>query len=136
MRRRIAIVTPWYGPEATGGAETLARELAGHLRMTDDVTIVTTTARSFLTSWSKDYFKAGRSKENGYSVLRFRLSDRNDAAFHRLNGELMQMPRSEWRTLSRLRGHTEAFIDDSINSLQLEAFLRGKEAASYDAVVF
>src|ERR1700744_3631458 len=100
MRRRIAIVTPWYGPEATGGAETLARELAAHLSATDDVTIVTTTARSFLTSWSKDYFNAGRAKENGYRVLRFRLGNRDDAAFHRLNGELMQMPRAEWSTLS------------------------------------
>ena len=136
MRRRIAIVTPWYGPEATGGAETLARELAGQLSATDDVTIVTTTARSFLTSWSKDHFKPGRTKEHGYSVLRFRLGGRDDAAFHRLNGELMRMPRPDWRGLSRLRWSTEAFVDESINSPQLEAYLAGKAAATYDAVVF
>ncbi len=136
MRRRIAIVTPWYGPEATGGAETLARELASHLSATDDVTIVTTTARSFLASWSKDYFKPGRTKDNGYAVLRFRLGGRDDAAFHRLNGELMQMPRSEWRTLGRLHRDTQAFVNESINSPQLEAYLAGKAAATYDAVVF
>jgi glycosyltransferase involved in cell wall biosynthesis len=135
-RRRIAIVTPWYGPEATGGAETLARELASQLAVTDDVTILTTTSRSFLADWSENSFKAGRTRENGYDILRFRLGTRDNQAFHRLNGELLRMPREEWPALARRRATLEAFIDESINAPLLEDYLRSREAATYDAVVF
>ncbi len=74
MKRRIAIVTPWYGEECTGGAESLARELAARLAVDDDVTILTTTSRSFLHEWDVDFHDAGRTLENGYTVLRFRVA--------------------------------------------------------------
>jgi glycosyltransferase involved in cell wall biosynthesis len=135
-RRRIAIVTPWYGPEASGGAETLAREFAVHLSQADDVTILTTTGRSFLADWGSNYFKPGRTKERGYEVLRFRVGRRNNDEFHRINGELMKASRADWDELVLHRARLEPFIDDSINSPGLEDYLRGSEAAKYDAVVF
>lgn len=136
MTRRIAIVTPWYGPEAVGGAENLARELATHLAATDQVTIVTTTGRSFQSDWSLDHFAAGRTREHGHDVLRFPLADRDVAAFDALNGELMQLPRELWAGLYRQRFRTDAFIEESITSPAMERYLRGREAARYDAVVF
>jgi glycosyltransferase involved in cell wall biosynthesis len=135
-RRRIAIVTPWYGSEATGGAETLARELASHLATSDEVTVLTTTARSFHHSWSEDYFAPGRTVEGGYQVVRFPLGDRDAAAFDRLNGELMRMPAAQWSSLTRQRSRTKPFVDESINSPMLETYLRSKEAARYDAFIF
>lgn len=134
-RRRIAIVTPWYGPEAVGGAENLARELATHLAVTDQVTIITTTGRSFPASWSTEHFRAGRTRENGYEVLRFALGERDARAFDELNGELMQLPRPQWAALSRKRLWTDPFIEQSITSPAMESHLRGS-AARYDAVVF
>lgn len=135
MKRRVAILTPWFGEECTGGAETLARELAGRLARRDAVTVLTTTSRSFLHSWDTDYHKPGRSHENGYEVLRFRVRPRNGEVFNDVNRMLLGLPRDAWRQLRGQRAKTNAFVDESINAPTLEDHLRRRGMSDYDAVL-
>lgn len=132
---RIAILTPWYGEECTGGAETQARELATRLAQRDTVTVLTTTSRSFMHAWDVDYHKSGRTREGACDVLRFALRPRNAEAFNAINEKLLSMPRERWCEIVRSAGTLDAFIDDSINSPSLEAHLRRYAAAQYDAVI-
>ena len=135
-RRRVAIVTPWFGPECTGGAESLARELAERLSAHDEVTVLTTTSRSFLHYWDVDYHKAGETKSAGYSVIRFKVQSRDRGLFAKVNAELLAAPVQSWQSISARRERYEPFISDSINSLDLEDHLRRRAGALYDAVLF
>ena len=132
---RIAILTPWYGEECTGGAETQARELATRLAQSDTVTVLTTTSRSFLHAWDVDYHKRGRTREGGYDVARFAVKPRNAEAFNAINEKLLSLPRERWFDIVRSADTLDAFIEDSINSPNLEAHLRRNAAAQYDAVI-
>lgn len=132
---RIAILTPWFGDECTGGAETLARELAGRLASGDTVTVLTTTSRSFLHEWGVDYHKPGLTREGNYSVLRFRVAPRNADAFAAINEHLLALPKERWYEIEASDDDLDAFIDESINSPDLEQHLRRDAGASYDAVL-
>ena len=137
MRRlRVAIVTPWYGEEATGGAESLARELASRLAAHDEVTVLTTTSRSFIAEWDVDYHKPGRARSGAITVRRFRVNPRNRELFQRLNEELSAIPKGRWAELGRRRAKTDLFIEESINSRELEHHLAHRARSLYDAVVF
>jgi glycosyltransferase involved in cell wall biosynthesis len=135
-KRHVAIVTTWFGPDATGGAESAARELATRLAERERVTILTTTARSFHHDWSADYFRPGTTREGALEVRRFRLDPRDNDAFHRLNGKLLSTPRERWREVTANRIDTDPFIKHSINSTELENHLRKEAPSRYDAVAF
>ncbi|HEY1727960.1 MAG TPA: glycosyltransferase [Candidatus Baltobacteraceae bacterium] len=135
MKRSIALLTPWYGPECTGGAESLARELAERLSVENKVTILTTTSRSFLHDWDKDFHKAGRSKEGSKDVLRFRVRRRDRRIFNDLNTSLLELPQERWGEVARSRSFTDPFIENSINSPDLENYLARESASHYDAVL-
>lgn len=114
----LSFVTPWYGPEATGGAETACRQTAERMAAAGlDVEILTTTSRSFLAAWDKDHFKPGKSVENGVTIQRFKVSKRNVPVFDGINGRL-------------LAGHAIsekeeiAFVNEMINSADLVAHMR------------
>lgn len=71
---RIAIVTPRYGAEIGGGAETQAREFAEEaVRQGWTVEVWTTCARDHYT-WANEW-PAGRSLVNGVPVVRFPLTE-------------------------------------------------------------
>ncbi len=135
-RRRVAIVTPWYGEESHGGAELLARELAVRLAEQDEVTVLTTTSRSFLAEWDANYYKPGKKREGNHSVVRFPICIRDRERFQRLNDELLTTPRAEWSRLRDRRTKTDPFIDESINSTGLERHLASKARFLYDRVLF
>lgn len=135
MKRRVAILTPWFGEECTGGAELQARELAMRLSVRDSVTVLTTTSRSFLHSWDVGYHKPGRYSERGYDVVRFPVEPRNVEAFNRVNQELLGLARERWPEISTHPARTEAFIEESINAPRLEDHLRRQAASRYDAIL-
>jgi len=135
VKRRIAILTPWYGQECTGGAEMLARELAQRLSERDAVTVLTTTSRSFLHEWDKDYHKPGRFRDGNYDVVRFRVRRRNSEAFAANNEQLLGLPRHRWPEISRYGIRTDFFLDESINSPELEAHVKRQGGAWYDAIL-
>jgi glycosyltransferase involved in cell wall biosynthesis len=136
MRNRIGLVTPWYGDEAVGGAESLVRELATRLARTHEVTILTTTSRAFLSEWDESYFAAGVTRENGYTVNRFRVDQRKKALFDAVNSALLELPIERWDELRLRSEETAAFIDESINSRELELYLREHASNKHDAVIF
>ena len=137
-RRRLALVTPWYGSELIGGAERLAWELSHALaRRSIDVDVLTTTCRSFHDDWGANYHRAGLRNVNGISVRRFKVDSRDRVAFSRANAKLVTLPRiSLWRDVSPLpERDAQAFFSDNIRSSALLDHLRARGAA-YDAVLF
>jgi glycosyltransferase involved in cell wall biosynthesis len=80
---RVAVVVQRYGAEVNGGAEVLARRVAGLLAGAADVTVLTTRALDYRT-WA-DHFPAGEDRVEGVRVLRFGVPEpRDPAAFDRL----------------------------------------------------
>ncbi len=74
---RIAFVVPRYGPEVLGGAETLCRVLAEHLRATGvDVEVLTTTAIDHFL-WT-DHHRPGSEVIGGVPVHRFAVDPHRD----------------------------------------------------------
>lgn len=136
---RVALVTPWYGRELLGGAERLAWDLSHALVASGaDVTVLTTTCRSFLDDWSSNYHRAGRRRtESGVVLQRFRVDARDRVAFNRANNALTGLPRIALRTdRSPLDARlTRAFVGENVNSRALLEHLR-EHATSYDAIVF
>jgi glycosyltransferase involved in cell wall biosynthesis len=82
-RPRVALVVQRYGAEVNGGAEVLARRIAGILAATAEVTVLTTRALDYRT-WA-DHFPAGDDRVEGVRVLRFGVPEpRDPEAFDRL----------------------------------------------------
>jgi glycosyltransferase involved in cell wall biosynthesis len=74
---RLGIVVQRYGREVVGGAETLARDIAQRLNVSDtDVTVFTTTARNYIT-WENEY-KPGDSILKGVNIKRFPVEKPRD----------------------------------------------------------
>lgn len=75
---RIAFVTPRYGPDVVGGAETLCRLIAENLAGNGVATdVLTTCARDHFT-WRNE-LPQGDTIENGVRVRRFRVSESRDS---------------------------------------------------------
>ena len=66
---KLAFVVQRYGAGIAGGSEGHCRELAERLSSRHDITVLTTCARDYVT-WENE-LPAGRSTENGVTVLRF-----------------------------------------------------------------
>nr|QOL00464.1 hypothetical protein [uncultured organism] len=137
-RRRIALVTPWYGRDLAGGAERLAWDLSHALSRTGAlVEVLTTTCRSFHDDWGASYHRAGVSVVDGLVVRRFKVDSRDRAAFARANGKLLSLPREALRRDGQPVDDASArtFAAENITSRALLAFLR-ENGTNYDAVLF
>ena len=92
--KKIAFVTPWYGEDISGGAETFLRGLVHHLYDAGvELEVLTTCVRDFRSDWSADYHPAGVSLCAGIPVRRFPVRPRDTAAFDRVNTRLMKNQR-------------------------------------------
>jgi glycosyltransferase involved in cell wall biosynthesis len=85
----IAIVSPWYGPEVRGGAETDARHLAEHLHTRGvPIEVWTTCGQGADVDWNTNHYPPGRSVINGVPVTRFPVTqidrDRSWPIYRRL----------------------------------------------------
>jgi glycosyltransferase involved in cell wall biosynthesis len=89
---KLAFVTPRYGSEVIGGAETAARMLAERmsLRPDWDVEILTSCALDHLT-WENTE-PAGTTSVNGVTVQRFRTASRRLLEYFELDGKLRVSP--------------------------------------------
>lgn len=68
----ITLVTPWYGPDTTGGAETQARSLAGALHALGiSVRVWSSTGRDSFHPDAQHYYPAGAGEVDGIPVWRF-----------------------------------------------------------------
>jgi glycosyltransferase involved in cell wall biosynthesis len=89
---KVAFVTPRYGPEVMGGAETGARQLAEHLvsELGWEAEAFTTCALDHVT-W-EDVLPAGVSDLNGVTVRRFASVGGRELDFYALDGKLRIAP--------------------------------------------
>ena len=89
---KLAFVVPWYGAQASGGAETAARNTAEALYHQGglDVEVLTTCSREFHGDWSENALPAGLDAVNDVPVRRFPVRPRDAQAFDRINAKLMQ----------------------------------------------
>ncbi|AJM91247.1 glycosyltransferase family 4 protein [Nitrosopumilus piranensis] len=89
--QKIIFVIPWYGKDATGGAEIQCKTLAEHLRDSGlDVEVYTTCSKQFQGEW-KDDLKPGKYLENKIPVHRFRLDKRNKSLFDSINHKIISL---------------------------------------------
>lgn len=115
--KKIGFVTPWFGMDIGGGAEAELRELVLHLKNTDlEFEVLTTCVKSFNSNWGENYHKEGVSVENGITVRRFRVDQRDGAAFDSVNWKLM-------RRMPITREEEEVFIREMINSSEMYRFM-------------
>ena len=98
---KVAFVTPRYGPQVMGGAETAARQLAEHLvsELGWEAEAYTTCALDHVT-W-EDVLPPGDSTLNGVTVRRFPAVAGRSPAFYDLDGRLRVAPREATRREAR-----------------------------------
>ena len=88
---RVALVVQRYGAEVNGGAEALARRVAGLLAEDLDLTVLTTTALDYRT-WA-NHFPAGEDTVEGVPVVRFPVArERDPASFDALSARAYARP--------------------------------------------
>ncbi|MCS6802712.1 MAG: glycosyltransferase family 4 protein [Dehalococcoidia bacterium] len=88
--RALAFVLPWYGADAIGGAELLARQTAERLAAAGvPVEVLTTCARDQFSGWWKDWHRPGARVENGVTVRRFPLRAQHPHRFAAINERLV-----------------------------------------------
>lgn len=114
---KIAFVTPFFGADAAGGAESECRSTAMRLAAAGlDVEILTTCARDLHHNWNMNYHPKGVFREDGLTVRRFRAEPANLSDFSRLNTLIL-----EGGSLSREQ--ETQFMSIFVNSCDLYRYL-------------
>jgi len=87
---KIAIVTPWFSENVSGGAEKFAGGIATCLKNAGlDVEILTTCGRDSFWDWGTDYYPEGVQEISNLTVRRFPLRKRNKKLYEELLGKLL-----------------------------------------------
>jgi glycosyltransferase involved in cell wall biosynthesis len=98
---KVAFVTPRYGPQVMGGAETAARQLAEHLiALTDWEAEAYSTCALDPVTWA-DELEPGDSVINGVPVHRFASTHGRLHDFYELDGQMRLAPRLATRDQGR-----------------------------------
>jgi glycosyltransferase involved in cell wall biosynthesis len=135
---RLALVTPWFGDDATGGAQILSAQLVHELfALGEHVDVLTTCSRSFHDDWSANHFDEGITRFAHYTVRRFRVRARDSGAFSMAN-EVLLSQSPAW-----LREHpqaissrvADAFCAENIQSPGLLKYL-ADWSRRYRAIIF
>src|ERR1041384_6958203 len=88
----VAIVSPWFGVELTGGAEQQAWQIAMRLAARGhSIEVLTTCNRSFHSDSSTNHRPAGGSHERGLLIRRFRVDELAAQAFEQVNAKLLAL---------------------------------------------
>jgi GT2 family glycosyltransferase len=128
LERRIAIVAPFFGREATLPDERFAFEFAAQLALRGDrVSALTTCARSAADDWSANYYRAGRDVSEAFTIERFKVEPRDRPAYGRALLTLSAQERSA--------PAADTFLTEGVRSPTLLAHLR-RVADAYDAFIF
>lgn len=127
--KKIAFVIPWFAEKIPGGAEMETREVTKHLKTAGmDVEILTTCVREFVSDWSENYYPEGEEIIQGVPVKRFKVIERDAAAFDAVNIKLMNgiMPSLN---------EENTFINEMVNSPELYKYI-GEHRDEYTAFIF
>ena len=126
-RPEVAFVVQRYGPEITGGSESLARAVAERLSAAYDITVYTTCARDYVT-WRNEY-AAGEQDVGGIRVRRFVVEEERDLdAFNRHSEALYRRTRTHDEEVDWLR-RQGPYVPGLVEAL-------AAEAGRYHAIVF
>lgn len=126
---RIGFVTPWFGENIPGGAEMELRGIASHLSEAgENVEILTTCVKEFLSDWNTDYYKQGEYKFNNIIIRRFKVRKRDVKAFDKVNYKLMNNMVISFE-------EEKIYIEEMINSPELYEYIRN-HCDEYDVLVF
>lgn len=127
--KTIAFVTPWYGENIPGGAETECRNLVQHLKAAGvDVEVLTTCVKEFSSDWSYNYHKEGNEIINDILVRRFKIRKRNTELFDKVNYKLMN-------NIKITYDEEQIYFDEMIYSKDLFEYIR-KNQDRYNCFVF
>jgi glycosyltransferase involved in cell wall biosynthesis len=112
-RPPIALIIPWYGLEAAGGAEIHARRLAESLREAGvPIEVWTTCGRDSFAPRDEAFYPPGLSQVNGVPVRRFPLRRPADPCYERQhpNGQtlLPSFPKGELSLFEELKVESDA----------------------------
>jgi glycosyltransferase involved in cell wall biosynthesis len=135
---RIAIVTPWFGPDLRGGAEQQSWQLAHQLAARGHaVDVLTTCCAGFNEDWSRNALRQGSERRGLLTIRRFRVHKRDRRAFERVNAILMSLSANDMRRCVSPVGDEDArlFYENNINSPGLYAYLAA-EGHTYGHVLF
>jgi glycosyltransferase involved in cell wall biosynthesis len=121
---KVAFVTPRYGPQVMGGAETAARQLAEHLRaMTEWESEVYSTCALDPHTW-EDELAPGDSEINGVPVHRYVSEHGRLPDFYGLDGRIRLAPRratrSEGRRWVDYNGPVSAQLVDAVRESEAD----------------
>jgi glycosyltransferase involved in cell wall biosynthesis len=115
----LAFVTPWYGRDIPGGAESECRATAHALAARGvRVEILTTCAREHGAEWT-DHHPPGLTEEDGLPVRRFKVRPRDRDRYARLDWWLHH-------GYALAPDEEAAFVRESIHSDDLYAYLRAE----------
>jgi len=134
----VAIVIPWFGPDANGGAEQQALQIATRLAARKHaVEVLTTCNRSFHDDWSVNHYAAGATSEYGVTIRRFSVDPRDAAAFDRVNAKLLAMNAAQQRPgVSPVTANdAHSFVHENMKSAALLEHLQNEHEA-YHAFLF
>jgi glycosyltransferase involved in cell wall biosynthesis len=126
---RVAFVAPFYGTEASGGAESECRQTALHLAASGvEVEVLTTCLLDLQHDWNVNVHPEGTTRDEGVTVRRFRAEPFDPLVFGPLNRHLIA-----GETLSP--DDERAFAAMHINSFPLYRHLAAARER-YDRVFF
>ena len=135
---KIAIVIPWFGKLLKGGAEQQAWQIATNLRKTGcQVEVLTTCSESFLSSWSKNFYRPGVYLEDHITVRRFGLSRRRSSPFNRVVSKLLAIPKHSFLpgVCPISSDEEEIYWKENINSPSLLEYIE-HNSHKYDFFIF
>ncbi|MEW5986483.1 MAG: glycosyltransferase family 4 protein [Chloroflexota bacterium] len=116
---KVAFVTPWYGPDLPGGAETEVRQTAEHLaRAGLEVEVLTTCIKDLYADWGRNDHRPGVEVINGVVVRRFPVGKRDRTAFDQVNWRLMN-------NLPITAGQEKTYIEEMFRVPALYEYIEG-----------
>jgi glycosyltransferase involved in cell wall biosynthesis len=126
---KVAFVSPFFGADAKGGAESECRNTALHLAASGiDVEILTTCSIDLHHDWNINHRQAGTFKEDGMTIHRFKTEPINLRSFQLLNERIIQGD-------SLTSEEEDQFIAMHMTSFDLYRFL-SDNGNNYDWICF
>lgn len=117
LDKKIGLVTPWFGWNISGGAESELREVVIHLHeVGQPVEIITTCVEKFTSDWNVDYYKPGVVNEKGINIRRFKVRKRDTKAFDEVNYKLIN-------NIALTESEELTFINEMINSPDMYKYI-------------
>ncbi len=127
--KKLGFVIPWHGKNIPGGAEMALRDVTSHLHKAGiELEILATCVEKFTADWNVDFYEPGVTVEDGITVRRFRVRQRDVQAFDAVNAKLIAGQ-------SLTDEEEKIFINEMVNSPDMYEYIR-EHKDEYGVFVF